>query len=959
MIFNSLCAVAKNKIEEEKHTNIRIISDSKTSSNSSYEENFNVIGENKFNTISTITAKDIQLNSEGNFVVPIFYKGEFVNGLGEEFYRLFNGDFTSIQFNEIIIPEGFKAIFYAAFKDFNEKVGNYTIKLPSSIEYIFHDAFYSSKNEIDISNLNNCRYFGKESFRNCQNLKGGFDFKIGEDYYIGAYAFCSSNFSGLNGKITIPNTLKIIPRYCFAWNKGTLKEVVFHDNVESIENDAFYQSSIGEQQKLILPTNLKEVGSGAFTKTLYEDIVFNEVLEKIGDRAFCVESNWNFFKDKKEGVYKIPSRIKQLGSAWWMNYTLANSGLEYQYYQNANAFKDYENNCILDLTEANNLEDIGNGGFAGWHKIKGSLFPPNIKIIGEGAYNFGINLGLDRATDSIEITNYDKLPDSLQILGNNWYYGFEIPLVFKTVCGENSQIRQIGDRAFYNGSMKIYGNIKRTYNITITGENIVLPDSLINIGACAFRGQPNIKTVKVKGNNTPLYWNEVYRNGTPTGDSSMACLEFCECPSLESIDLRGKLMLSIPVGFCEDSINLTTFLYDCDTIVTIYESAFYGTNLHSFEFREGLKDIRLGAFANKEQSKNTTFMSQEVHFPSTLTQVRPMAFNWANLTGIYLNEGLKDIDYCAFQYCIKATNELVIPSTVEYIGSFAFNHNRNYSNLSITIPKSVRIIGEGGDPTHPGYLEYNWGSHNFYDCAIKNREFIVDSENKFFTSIDGVLFGTDSEGNAIRLISIPRMLRLKENSPVVNGRYTIPEGVIAMDGLSFNVASGITELVLPNSFVIKEKPPKVKMTRWYGATGMGDFSMETSSVNPEGNTLSVAIYVWHSLQNVIVKEDNPNYKSVNGLVYTKDGKSLWYLSEAKKGEVNIEEGTERIEHGAIYSMSKDYVKTTSLNIPASVSFINIDCLKMLNNIYMASACTVTIDSNNTHYTIEDNKIKAL
>ena len=103
------------------------------------------------------------------------------------------------------------------------------------------------------------------------------------------------------------------------------------------------------------------------------------------------------------------------------------------------------------------------------------------------------------------------------------------------------------------------------------------------------------------------------------------------------------------------------------------------------------------------------------------------------------------------------------------------------------------------------------------------------------------------------------------------------------------------------------------------------------------------------------KEDNPNYKSIDGLVYSKDGKSLWYLSYAKRGNVSIAQGTERIEHGAIFSGDTS-IATTSLTIPASVTFIDDDCLKLLNNHYMKSKCTVTIDSANTTYKIANNKI---
>lgn len=71
--------------------------------------------------------------------------------------------------------------------------------------------------------------------------------------------------------------------------------------------------------------------------------------------------------------------------------------------------------------------------------------------------------------------------------------------------------------------------------------------------------------------------------------------------------------------------------------------------------------------------------------------------------------------------------------------------------------------------------------------------------------------------------------------------------------------------------------------------------------------------------NIILPSDNKFYKSNDGLVYTKDGKSLISCPNRKSGVVNISNGTLRINNSAFFNCP--YV--TEVNIPDSVEYIGI------------------------------------
>ena len=103
----------------------------------------------------------------------------------------------------------------------------------------------------------------------------------------------------------------------------------------------------------------------------------------------------------------------------------------------------------------------------------------------------------------------------------------------------------------------------------------------------------------------------------------------------------------------------------------------------------------------------------------------------------------------------------------------------------------------------------------------------------------------------------------------------IPDGVENIASESFNLISGIKTLYIPAS--VKE--------------------IEEAS-----------IFSTFDLNEIVVDENNPYYKSVDGVLYTKDGKVLLAWPDDKKEElIIIPEGTERIGSFVFYGrIDKSY-----------------------------------------------------
>ena len=70
------------------------------------------------------------------------------------------------------------------------------------------------------------------------------------------------------------------------------------------------------------------------------------------------------------------------------------------------------------------------------------------------------------------------------------------------------------------------------------------------------------------------------------------------------------------------------------------------------------------------------------------------------------------------------------------------------------------------------------------------------------------------------------------------------------------------------------------------------------------NNLSAAFYLFTGIENVSVKSSNTKYTSLDGILYSKDMKTLWYVPNKYKGIVNIANGVERTEKGSMFISNK-------------------------------------------------------
>ena len=387
---------------------------------------------------------------------------------------------------------------------------------------------------------------------------------------------------------------------------------------------------------------------------------------------------------------------------------------------------------------------------------------------------------------------------------------------------------------------------------------LTIPDSVTKIGEGAFANLDGLKTIIIPGTVKEIGESAFAYNKTletvimQEGVEKIDGWAFTKCTSLKNVSMPNSLK---EVGGMCYFVCTSLENIEFPDGITIFPQYILADclNLKSVKIPSKLETIYEYAFSNTSIST--------IDIPNTVTGIGPNIFYQCNkLENIELNNNKnykyeggfltnnidKNIIFISDKY-LKKTNTLEIP---EGVTSFNIGIS-NYDNLTkIVIPSTLTSLGEMILPKSIGEVK-------------------VTSGNTTFIAENGILYDKVNK----RL----KMCYSKEEN------IKIQEGIEIIGNDAFLQSENAIQITLPES-----------ATTIVGQAFNGCEKLQQVNIGKKVTSISPVMMLWSNKANVVIDKDNPIYMTENGILYSKDKKTLYAMLYSASGEFEVDSGVESI-----------------------------------------------------------------
>lgn len=638
-------------------------------------------------------------------------------------------------------------------------IGNYAfsyclkaveIEIADSNEKIGVSAFYNCPNlkKITISNsvtkIGSCAFWGCSSLAEIEIPVGVTS--IGHDAFYDCIKLASisvdannQNYSSSNGVLFDKNQTVLI-QYPIG---NTDTSYTIPDGVTIINDKAFKNCSALTSVRI--SEGVTDIGISAFNNCI--GLTNAEIADSVTDIHSKAFQNCTALSG-----LTIPDGVKNIGSYAFGDCTnltnikigsnVTNIGIGA--FENCIGLKsvtipegvtDIFDNTFKDCTSLTNIEigskvkNIGKNVFENCTALTSITIPANVTSIESGAFKNCTNLRKTNYAGSI-----------IQWCGINFSAADSNPiscsgnLYIKDVLLENITIKNcnINNYALYGcKSLKSIEILNREAKPDEKEEDA--KKDVKQIGTGAFENCTNLVNAVIPGNVTSIGNKAFYHCGKLMNITVDSENEYYSSPNGVLFNKKETILIQYPIGITESSYAVP------NSVQRINNNAFSGCN-------------------------NLT----NITIPNSVTVIGNNAFeSCGNLTSMTIPDSVTDVDDSAFIDC-SSLADVTIGNSVVNIGSSAFKKCSSLTN--VTIPGSVTSIGNSA----------------FSEC-VSLTNIIVDSDNKSYSSLNGVLFNKDNT----ELIQYP----------IGNAgtTYIVPNGVKNIDGGAFDGCASLTSITVPNS----------------------------------------------------------------------------------------------------------------------------------------------------------------
>ena len=321
------------------------------------------------------------------------------------------------------------------------------------------------------------------------------------------------------------------------------------------------------------------------------------------------------------------------------------------------------------------------------------------------------------------------------------------------------------------------------------------------------------------------------------------------------------------------------------TIRYIGDSTFYNCfQLKSIELPDNLESIGEGCFSLSH--------IESIKIPDKIRVIKRNTFSHCSLKKVIFPEELDSIESEAFCQCHGLTDISPFPEGTIYIGERAF---RMCPVNEITLPESLKYIGESAFedcriqelyiPKNVVYLGYKFVAPNIFSCLSAIN---VNPENDFYSSIDGVLY----DKQMTRLIVCPKMYE---------GNLTLPETITSIDDFCFYLCNNIESITFPKGlksigeygFYYANVLSSLSLPENLESIGNRCFaysSIPSVSIPASISYLGKEAFKGNGFTEFICDEGNPNYATIDGVLYNRDLSELIAYPNLKPTETFVVPG---------------------------------------------------------------------
>lgn len=746
-----------------------------------------------------------------------------------------------------------------------------------------------------------------------------------------------STFNGCTelSNITMKGAVTTIGQNAFS-QCPALVSITLPDSLETIKDNAFKQST--GLKEITIPAKVTSIPMGAFygctdlSKITFKD---SSKITSIGKEAF---------RDCKSlSSFTVPANVTTLDVSLFES-CIALSSVTFESTNTITTIKDYafyKCSSLESITLPTTISTIPLQCFLGCSKLKSLTIPEGVTTINNNAFENCTSLEevflpdslLKIGTNTFRQCSALKdiaIPSAITSLENNTFYGcsklesITIPANITTLKEGVFQNCTALESVTYTDGSKITSLGKNTFDGCTSLKIAPIPSGITTLDSKTFANCDSLTQVVIPKNITKVN-DEAFR----------------DCDLLSEVSFEeGSQVTTIPYAFLYGTPMLKSFVLP-SSVTTISNYILQNSGLKEITIPKSVTSIDQNAFKNagnleaiNVETGNTVYYSEEgvlYKYSDNTMQKKdddPVFFRPAASTALPKNLTVLTTDYFRNNKSIK---NIVIPARITSIESYAFEGCTSLETVSFENGSKIETIKSRAFSGCTSLKNISISksittldSAAFYNCSAL-EEINIEAGNNSYMSDEGIVYSLPDYDIYITPASRTGSYKLHSGTKKLTREYyegnktittlTLPSSIEIIDTYAFNGCEAL------GSITLSSKLSTINSYAFRDCTSLEEISIPKSVTSISSN----AFYGCSKLKNINVENGNTKYYSINGIVYTQDGK-VFIKPPANTEEEQAPELKEgvKILGTQFYKGNKE---VTTVTIPASVEEISPEAFK--------------------------------